>query len=186
MIPENIDEINLIIDRVIAKEQGFVDHPADRGGPTRWGITEFVARESGWRGEMKDFPVTLARKIYWKRYISEPRFDAVVDLNKAVGMEVIDTGVNMGPATAGIFLQRWLNGFNYAGQYQELFVDGRVGPATLDALQRFLRWRGKDSELALLRGLNSVQGSRYLGITENDSKQRQFLFGWIMHRVEIA
>ncbi len=186
MIPGNMEKIHQIIDLVICKEDGFVDHPDDRGGPTRWGVTEFVARENGWRGEMKEFPLSLARKIYYRRYVAEPKFDAVVELNAAVGTELIDTGVNMGPAVAALSLQRWLNGFNFAGKYQELFVDGRVGPATLDALQRFLTWRGKDSELVLLRGLNSVQGAGYLSIAEKDQTQRKFLYGWMMHRVEIA
>ena len=36
--------IDQLIDDVIAREGGYSDHPADRGGPTRWGITERVAR----------------------------------------------------------------------------------------------------------------------------------------------
>lgn len=37
-------DIDRLIDAVIAREGGFSDHPADRGGATRWGITEAVAR----------------------------------------------------------------------------------------------------------------------------------------------
>jgi lysozyme family protein len=36
-----------LIDRLIAREGGYVDHPADRGGATRWGITVAVARANG-------------------------------------------------------------------------------------------------------------------------------------------
>jgi len=36
-----------LIDRVIGVEGGYADHPADRGGPTRWGITQAVARAYG-------------------------------------------------------------------------------------------------------------------------------------------
>jgi len=32
-------EIDTLIDKVIALEGDYSDHPADRGGPTRWGIT---------------------------------------------------------------------------------------------------------------------------------------------------
>ena len=37
----NVDER---IDELIEREGGYVCHPADRGGPTRFGITEAVAR----------------------------------------------------------------------------------------------------------------------------------------------
>ena len=50
MTEQTIDEF---IDDVIAREGGYVDHPADRGGPTRWGITEAVARRSGYLDDMR-------------------------------------------------------------------------------------------------------------------------------------
>jgi|GEM_PF-4548155 len=37
-----------LIDRLIDREGGFVDHPADRGGPTKYGIT--LRTLSKWRG----------------------------------------------------------------------------------------------------------------------------------------
>ncbi|MGL5838096.1 MAG: glycosyl hydrolase 108 family protein, partial [Sphingorhabdus sp.] len=50
MKPVNIDDL---IDEVIEREGGYVHHPADRGGPTNWGITEAVARRQGYVGEMR-------------------------------------------------------------------------------------------------------------------------------------
>ena len=38
------------IDALIEREGAYSDHPADRGGPTRWGITEQVARAYGYYG----------------------------------------------------------------------------------------------------------------------------------------
>ena len=37
-------QIDSLIDEVIDREGGYVNHPADKGGPTRWGVTEAVAR----------------------------------------------------------------------------------------------------------------------------------------------
>ena len=46
--------IHALIDRLIAREGGYVDHPADRGGATHWGITTAVARANGWQGAIRD------------------------------------------------------------------------------------------------------------------------------------
>ncbi len=43
-----------IFDEVLGKEGGYVNHPDDKGGPTKWGITEKVARSHGYRGDMGD------------------------------------------------------------------------------------------------------------------------------------
>ena len=42
-----------LIDAVIDREGGYVDHPADPGGATRWGITAAVAHADGYTGEMR-------------------------------------------------------------------------------------------------------------------------------------
>lgn len=178
-----MSRIDAIIDEVLKREAGYVDHPADRGGQTNYGITASVARANGWDGPMRDLPISVARSIYFRRYVAEPSFDRVVMIDEDIGLELIDTGVNMGPARAAEFLQRWLNGFNAGGRYETLFVDGRLGNVSLAALRGFLAWRGNGGKIALLRGLNAVQGERYLSIVEANPSQKSFLFGWVMNRV---
>src|SRR3546814_3554487 len=68
---EAVMTVDALLDRLLAKEGGFVDHPADRGGPTNWGITSAVARGEGFMGDMADLPQSLARSIYRRRYRSE-------------------------------------------------------------------------------------------------------------------
>lgn len=173
-----------IIDAILRAEQGYVDHPNDRGGPTNHGITLAVARANGYDGDMRDLPVSLAREIYRRRYIVAPAFDKVAIINADIAAELIDTGVNMGPARAAEMLQRLLNGLNAQGsRYPDVFVDGRIGKVTLDALAAFLRWRGMDGVKVMLRGLNSQQAIRYLEIAENNPSQESFLYGWLLHRV---
>jgi lysozyme family protein len=161
-----------------------VDHPADRGGPTNWGITQAVARANGYDGAMQDMPQSLARQIYRTRYIVKPAFDKVALVSEPIAEELIDTGVNMGPNRPGEFLQRWLNGFNSDGsRYADVFVDGAIGEVTLQALRAFMRWRRAEGERVMVCALNSLQGSRYLEITEKDRTQRTFLYGWMRGRV---
>ena len=180
-----MDTINSIIARVIETEGGYVNNKADKGGETLFGITIAVARANGYQGAMSDMPRVVAEEIYRKRYITEPKFDQVLAINRHIGRELIDTGVNMGPSRAAEYLQRWLNGFNVTGSgYQDLFVDGRLGSVSIDALRRFLDSRGAEGGRVLLRGLNGSQAARYLELTEQNKTQRQFLYGWIRARVE--
>lgn len=180
------DRIGVIIDAVISAEGGYSNNSDDRGGETMYGITRAVARANGYLGEMRDMPRSVAERIYRNRYVVEPRFDQVVDLSPSIAEELVDTGVNMGPHRAAEFLQRWLNGFNVAGSgYDDLFVDGRLGPLSFEALGNFLRKRGEEGEQVMLRALNCTQGNRYLELTENNRSQRTFLYGWMRTRVVI-
>lgn len=172
-----------IIDGIIDKEKGYVDHPSDRGGPTKFGITLDVARLNGWTGAMQDLTRDFAASVYTNRYINIPRFDQVAASSPLIAEELIDTGVNMGPAVASIFFQRLLNAFNAKGTaYPDIFVDGRIGPASLNALKRFLAWRGAEGERVFVKALNAVQGNRYLDIAENDQEQEDFFYGWVKNR----
>lgn len=176
--------IDKTIDAILKAEGGYVSHESDRGGPTNFGITVAVARANGYQGDMRDLPIGLARAIYERRYITEPRFDKVMEIHEAIGTELVDTGVNMGPSRAAEFLQRWLNAFNARGsRYPDMFVDGRLGPISLDALRKFLVWRGPlEGGSVLLKALNSAQAMRYLEIAEANKSQEDFIYGWIRTR----
>jgi len=170
---------------LINREGGYVNNPADRGGATKYGITEAVARNNGYKGSMKDLPLETAKFIYKKQYWISPRFDQVNIINTAVAEELLDTGVNCGVAFAKPLLQRALNLLNNQGKggWPDLELDGIYGPATLNALKSYLSKRGKDGEHVLLKVLNTLQGSRYIEICERNPSQEQFFFGWISNRV---
>jgi lysozyme family protein len=177
--------IERIIDGLIDREGGYVNHPDDRGGPTCWGITEAVARQFGYEGSMQQLPVALARKIYRHKYFEAPRFDDIARLSDKIADELVDTGVNMGVVRASLFLQRSLNALNRKGfDYPDLKVDGRIGPATLSAFEAFLSKRAHENgEQVLFRVLNALQGAKYIDIAEHDRDQESFVFGWFRFRV---
>ena len=174
------DYINSLIER----EGGYVDHPNDRGGPTMYGVTEQVARAFGYHGRMQDMPRSVARQIYEDRYWFAPHFDQVNGHSAVVAEELLDTGVNMGPAVATKFLQRALNVLTQeAKTYPDIVVDGQLGQLTIAALRALLAHRGKDGHLVLVRALNAQQGVRYMEIAEGRPTQESFVFGWFLHRV---
>ncbi len=115
-------------------EGGFSDHAADPGGKTRFGITEAVAREVGYRGDMRELPIDLAKRIYKGRYWEAVRAD---ELPAEVRYAVFDAAVNSGPRQAIRWLQR------AAGAKD----DGIIGPKTLAAV------RAADPERLLRRML---------------------------------
>ena len=178
-------DIDQLIEALIEREGGYANHPADRGGPTRFGITEAVARAHGYRGAMSGLPQDEAAAIYRRLYWLRPRFDQVAARAPRIAAELFDTGANMGPAVAATFLQRALTALNRNGKdYPDLVPDGRVGPATLAALDGFLDARGKrGGETVLLRALEALQGERYLRLAEKRPANEAFLYGWLANRI---
>ena len=174
-----------LIDELIEREGGYVNHPADRGGPTCFGITEGVARAHGYAGLMADLAREEAAAIYRRLYWLRPRFDQVADRAPRVAAELFDTGANMGPAIAATFLQRALTALNRSGKdFPDLVPDGRIGAATLKALDAFLEARGtKGGEVVLLRALEALQGERYLRLAEKRPANEAFLYGWLANRI---
>lgn len=178
------DAIDEIISDLIGREGRYSNHPSDAGGETMWGITADEARASGYTGAMRAMPRVTAETIYRAKYVTKPGFDRVLALSPEIAAELIDTGVNMGPAVASMFLQRALNALNNQGRlYRDITVDGQVGPGTLNALTAFLARRKADGVKVLLRALNCLQGERYIELAEKRTANEDFLFGWLLNRV---
>lgn len=103
---------------LLGHEGDFSNHPEDPGGKTRYGVTEAVARKVGFKGDMREMPLELAKRIYLERYWKPIRGD---DLPPGVRYIVFDSAVNSGPRQAVLWLQRALG----------VAADGAVGPQTL-------------------------------------------------------
>ena len=181
----NNPDIDGLIEALIEREGGYVDHPGDKGGPTNFGVTQAVARANGYPGEMRSFPRADAASIYRRLYWLRPAFDAIAERSASLAAELFDTGVNMGPTVAATFLQRALTALNRAGRdYPDLTPDGRIGAGTLSALDAFLAVRGTSGgETVLMRALEVLQGERYLRLAERRPVNEAFLYGWLANRI---
>lgn len=107
-------------EKLLKHEGGFSNHKDDRGGATRYGVTEAVAREAGYRGDMRELPLDLAQRIYKDRY-----WDAVQaeSLPPDVRYIVFDGAVNSGVVQSAKWLQRACG----------VKDDGVIGPITIRA-----------------------------------------------------
>ena len=123
-------------DILLKHEGGFSDHAADPGGKTRYGITEAVAREVGYRGDMRELPLDLAKRIYKDRYWDAVRAE---ELPEAIRYAMFDAAVNSGPRQAALWLQRAVG----------VRDDGVIGPITLGAV------RATDPQALLRRMLSA-------------------------------
>lgn len=195
--------VALILGAIFNLEGGFVDHPNDPGGATNHGITEQVARDHGFRGNMRDLPrncpaqlealiashisgdgqaevqEVCADAILFEDYIAKPRFLDLIAIDPAVAEEVIDTGVNMGPARPSRFFQRSVNRVCNT----TLSVDGRIGPQTLEAWRDCRANLGARSCVAMLDDLDRQQANEYDRLISRNPRLRVFRRGWFNHRI---
>lgn len=135
---------NTAFELLLGHEGGFSDHSADPGGKTKFGITEAVARQAGYKGDMRELPVEVAKEIYLERYWKPISAD---DLPPGIRYTVFDAAVNSGPTQAARWLQRALG----------VEADGIIGPRTLQACYaqdaRALRLRMLAHRLRFMSGL---------------------------------
>lgn len=109
-------------EKLLGHEGGFIDHPKDPGGATRYGITQRVARANGYEGDMRNLPISEAKRIARKDYWDAVRAD---DMPDAVRFDLFDAAYNSHPTQATKWLQR------AAGAAD----DGIIGPKTLLAVR---------------------------------------------------
>jgi len=178
--------VESIIDDIISREGDYVNNPKDKGGPTRFGITERVARDHGYMGDMREFPRSLASQIYIKTYYVRPSFDEVAWRSSAVAVALMDAGVLCGTARPSEWLQRLLNVLNREqALYKDIATDGSIGHNTMAALGAFLDARGEDGEKVLLTGLNGLLVNHFVTISEGREANEEFTYGWLLNRTNI-
>ena len=158
------DTVSALIDRVIAREGGFVNDGTDSGGATNFGIT--IGTLQAWRRrptsveDVRNLTVEEAREIYRTQYFVATGFDQVKDAK--VQEFLFDFAVNSGERAAIRALQRCIGTPD----------DGAFGPKSSAALaginnlgMLFYKLKCERYELLL----------RYVG---SDPRQAIFANGW--------
>jgi lysozyme family protein len=177
-----------ILAGIYSDEGGYVNNRNDPGGATRFGVTEVVARKTGYRGDMRDFPMhcstttgsaTCADQIYIRDYIERPGFMPMAPIEPAVADELVNTTVNMGASRPSRWFQMSLN---LNGEH--VAVDGKVGPGTIAAYRDVQGRYGKVAACVVtLNQLDAFQKREYDRLVAANPNLRIFYRGWITHRI---
>ena len=172
----SVDEM---ITDILKREGGFVNHQNDRGGATKYGITQKTL--SAYLGhaalvsEVENLSVDVARDIYERNYYIAPRIDRLPEPIQAF---IFDCAVNHGPRRAIKFVQSIYNQLE-TDPNKQIAEDGAMGPNTRKAAEITQQRMG----VFFLKALLEERRNFYKTIVDADDSQRVFLAGW-MNRVD--
>jgi len=180
-----MDAFDYAFNKTLGLEGDFSDTPGDRGGRTKYGITEKTFRYALEQGtisgvsDIKDLTTAQAKAIYKVLYWFPLRLQDVKDIS--IAAEIFDTAVNSGTGKAALIVQLALD---YLGE--TLDIDGDLGPVTLGLINK---WALKDPR-ALMVSLNGIQFIHFCAIVDQNiietiqakvkstPDQQQFARGW--------
>lgn len=148
------------VDITMNHEGGYVDDPNDPGGETHFGIS----KRSYPQLDIKHLTREKAKDTYCTDFWKKPQLDLLAYVAPDLAIKIFDLGVNCGPTTAIIFLQRAINTVCIGRQ---VVVDGIIGPVTLDVI------KDCPHEDALMAAL---KGEAYKYYTERDPR---YIAGWL-------
>lgn len=152
-----------IIDGIIKREGGYVNHPSDRGGPTKYGIT--LSTLESWCSrvmtaeDVAGLGKEEARVIYHNEYLVKPKIDKIHNISLRV--LALDSAVQHGPRKA----IRWLQ------KIARVPADGILGPVSLMRINRL------DSGV-LYRRMVAERCRFYGRLITKDPSQAVFAAGW--------
>lgn len=172
-----------------AWEGGDSDHPADRGGTTKYGVSLAFLRATAdeapdvlaavgialpiTRETVRRLTVTQAQQLFARRIWDSLHLD---DLPPRMATLLYDAAVNHGRGTAVKLAQR---GYNACVRYgTPLAVDSLLGPLTRAAL--------RNTDTPAVRGaIIDARISYYHAIARNDDSQQVFLRGWLNRAADL-
>lgn len=154
-----------LINDLLEREGGYVDHPADRGGPTQfgitatsWGLFKGFGRPAT-RAEVKAITKPQAVEFYTKRYVNASPFQVVA--YEPLRIQLMDFAVLSGTERAVRHLQRTL----------DVPVTSTLDDRTKTALLC-------DRPKLVNNALVADRLAMFHGIVSADASQKVFLYGW--------
>lgn len=152
-------DFNSAITKTLAHEGGetFTNDTSDRGGATKYGISERAYPELDIRNLSEDQAKAIYKRDYWDRI----RGDDIQ--SQMIAETIFDVCVNMGVAGGSKLAQKTL---------KIEPADGIIGPQSLAVIN------AADEDLFVAKfALAKIQ--RYTEICQADDSQKKYLLGWI-------
>lgn len=173
------------LNRTLLFEGGWSDDSEDRGGKTKYGITEGTWKqycvETGAGGGISNITKADASAVYRLFYWDRPGYGLLVgSATQGILNELFDCGVNCGVNTSVRLLQVAVNVVG-VGVISPVVVDGKLGPQTAYAVDRLCRIVSHAQ--ALLGALRGERYTYYLGIIKRNRSQSKFVRGWLKRLV---
>jgi lysozyme family protein len=152
---------------ILEHEGGFVDHPLDKGGATKQGVTQRVydayRMTSGKPTRtVREIDGSEVAEIYRNQYWRAVRAD---ELPEKLALVMFDAAVNHGPRKAITLLQRALG----------VSDDGVFGPATVQALESAMDTL---PEASIAARCLAEREDLYDSIIADNPSQAVFARGW--------
>lgn len=155
----------------IGHEGRYVNDPDDPGGETNYGIS----KRSYPHVDIKNLTIEGAKEIYHSDFWLKLSCDKLL---ADAAVELFDTSVNMGRHRGSLIFQEAINLTNRDERdYNNIVVDGNIGPATIRAfnLNKYKK--------ALVNVMNILQGEFYINLMRRNETREKYI-GWF-NRIEI-
>jgi len=148
------DLFSRCVNVILQNEGGYVNHPADPGGETNFGICKRAYPLLNIKNLTKEDAIGIYLRDYWQK-MNLMRLN-----NETFVLHLFDMGVNAGPRTAIKIAQRLVN----------TVPDGVIGEKTI---RLFNEAQGIEKDYILARQ------QYYLHIVEHSPDKKVFLKGWL-------
>jgi lysozyme family protein len=153
------------VERLLADEGGLVDDTADRGGETKYGISQREYPQVDIGGLTRAAAAAIYYRDWWQRY-------GYGTLPEVIGGKLLNLAVNLGPGVAARCLQRALRACG-----RDVAEDGVLGASTRQAVAVV-------EGTSLLAALRSEAAGYYRELAAAHGAQERFLSGWLRRAYE--
>ena len=166
------------LDAVIKHEGGYVDHPTDPGGKTKYGISKKEYPDL----DIKNLEVEDAKTIYKRKGGELASAETNYGKNE-FAFKMADIGINAGPQTGTEIMQKSLNTLARWHSIEDIDLeeDGKMGPATRIAFNKVIDNtdnRKRLMDLVVINQKRLYAGEKFNTKTISQEKVATFGGGW--------